>query len=692
MLRKWGRYAFCGALVLLVFIAYLVRLGQWQLVRGEAYAEEAVVSTSFIKLTGARGEILDRNGEVLAGNRPVYNIIYNKLSWDAESCNDTLLSAVRLLESIDVKWVDRLPIELSPGGEYRFIADKTSEIEALRGESMLDLPESATAAECMEKLIERYGIADYGDRGDVRRVASVRYNMERSYFSRTTPYVLARDVSIETVEVVSERAVSMPGIETQVSQARDYGDGTLAPHVIGTLGSISEEQYNAAAEAGNTYSSANVSGYSYNDTMGQSGVESVFESTLRGKNGKETVETDSTGEVIGTTVTEPPQAGDSVWLTIDSDLQRAANKALAEQISAKPTEDCVAGAAVALDVNTGGVLACVSYPTFDMTKYAEDDEYLTALYADETQPLFNRALNGIFTPGSIFKPLVAIAALEEGVLKPTDKPVLCDGAYHYYAPDYEPRCLGVHGELDVYGALRYSCNSFFFDVGRTLSIKRMHTYAELFALGEKTGCELSESVGIMSDPDEYSERHMGDQWFDGLTIQAAIGQCDNMFTPIELATYCSMIANGGTRYRTHFLEKITDYDRVITREAAEPEIILQAEISEESFRIVREGMRQVCTEGTAASTFADFGVAVAGKTGTAETYEHSDNLTFIGYAPYDNPEIAVAVVVEYGGSGNAAKEIAKAIFEAYFFGGEEENAPEAPSGADAAAAGEEPEA
>lgn len=667
MFKKQGRGVFCGVLVLIVFIVYVVRLGQWQLVQGDTYAEEAVVSSSFIKLTGARGEILDRDGEVLAGNRPVYNIIYSKLSWEAESRNETLLSAVKLLESIDVEWVDRLPITMTRGGDYRFSADHTGEIAVLKGEDMLDLPEEATAAECMAALIERYGIDETLDRADARRVASVRYNMERSYFSRTNPYVLARDVSIETVEIVSERIVSMPGIETQVGQTRDYGDGTVAPHVIGTLGAISEEQYNTALAEDNTYSSANVSGYAYDDILGQSGIESVYESVLRGKNGKETIETDSTGEVLSTTVTEPPQAGDSVWLTIDSDLQRAAGKALQEQIEAKPTEDCTAGAAVALDVNSGAVLACVSYPTFDLSKYMSDDEYLTALYTDETQPLFNRALDGIFTPGSIFKPLVALAALEEGVITPTQKPVVCDGTYHYYAPDYEPKCLGEHGALDVYGALRYSCNSFFYDVGRMLTIKRMHTYAELFALGEKTGCELHETAGIMSDPVTYAERHFGAEWFDGLTIQAAIGQCDNMFTPIELATYCAMIANGGTRYKTHFMEKITDYDRVITRETAEPEVVLQAEISEESFRVVREGMRQVCTEGTAASTFADFGVAVAGKTGTAETYEHSDNLTFIGYAPYDDPQIAVAVVVEYGGEGNAAKDVAKAILEAYFF-------------------------
>lgn len=672
MLKKWGRYIVCGALVAVIFLVYIGRLGQWQLLEGETYAEEAVVSSSFIKLTGARGEILDRNGEVLAGNRPVYNIVYSRLSEDAQARNETILSVVKLLESVDVAWIDRLPIVIGAGGEYAFDSARQSEIETMKSADMLDLPADADAAVCMAALVERYEIDNTTDKADVRRIASVRYNMERSAFSRTNPYVIAEDVAIETVEIVSERASDMPGVETQVGQTRYYGDdGALAPHVVGTLGAISEEQYAEAEAAGNTYSASNVSGYSYTDTVGQSGIESVFESTLRGQNGKETIETDSTGAVVSTTVTDPPQAGDSVWLTIDSDLQRAANETLAEKISSGLREDCVAGAAVALDVNSGAVLACASYPTFDLNRYVSDDEYLTALYADETQPLFNRGLNGIFTPGSCFKPLVALAALEEGVITDTDTPVDCDGAYHYYAPDYEPRCLGVHGEVDMYGAISHSCNSYFFDVGRMLTIRKMSTYAELFALGEATGCELPESVGIMSDPVEYTERHNGAAWYDGLTIQAAIGQCDNMFTPIELATYCSMIANGGTRYRTHFLEKVTDYDRVITRETAEPEVVLQAEIAQENFEIVREGMRQVCTEGTAATTFADFGVAVAGKTGTAENADHSDNMTFIGFAPYDDPEIAVSVVIEYGGSGDAAEEVARAIFEAYFFGEDE---------------------
>jgi penicillin-binding protein 2 len=254
------------------------------------------------------------------------------------------------------------------------------------------------------------------------------------------------------------------------------------------------------------------------------------------------------------------------------------------------------------------------------------------------------------------------------VIHAETEPVDCDGAYHYYAPDYEPVCLGQHGKVNLSDALTRSCNTYFFDVGRMLSIKPMKAYAEAFALGEKTGCELPESTGIMSSPAEYKKRHGGADWFDGLTIQSAIGQCDDMFTPIELAAYCSVIANGGTRYKTHFLEKVTDYDRKTVLKEAETEVLLETGVSEASLRTVQEGMRRVCTEGTAASTFADFGIAVAGKTGTAENAEHSDNLTFIGYAPYEKPEVAVAVVIEYGGTGNAAKEVAKAIFEAYFFG------------------------
>ncbi len=664
---KKGRSVFCIILLVLIFFVYICRLGEWQLSEGETYAEEAKVSTSYVKLTGTRGEILDRNGTVLVGNRSVYNVIYNKLNWDAENRNSDLLEAVLLLEALGEEWVDMLPIGLTQSDDYYF-SELGKELDFMRSEEFLDVGEKGTPDGCMEKLIRRYGADDMGTKADIRRTVSARYNLERNYFSRTNPCVIAEDISIEAVEILSERLHSMPGVEIRVEQVREYPDGTVAPHVLGTVGAISAEQYAAQKEAGNVYSASNVSGYSYTDTYGQFGIENVFESVLRGENGKESFETDPTGAVLSVNVTEEPKAGDTVWLTLDADLQKAANEALAEAIGNEPTEDCTAGAAVALDVRTGGVLACVSYPNYDLKAYTEDSDYLLSLYADETRPLFNRALNGIFTPGSVFKPLVAIAALEEGVIAEDTKPVNCDGAYHYYAPDYEPVCLGEHGSVDVFGALSRSCNSYFFDTGRLLGIVPMRAYAEAFALGEKTGCELPESVGIMSYPAEYEKRHEGEKWFDGLTIQSAIGQCDNMFTPIELASYCSVIANGGTRYKTHFLEKVTDYDRAETVLAAEPEVVMETAVSENSLRIVQEGMRKVCTEGTAASVFADFGIAVAGKTGTAETYEHSDNLTFIGYAPYEDPEIALAVVIEYGGNGNEAKEVAKAIFETYFFG------------------------
>lgn len=669
---KKRRYFFCVLVLAAVFFVYICRLGQWQLTDGEDYAEQAVTSTRFIKLTGTRGEILDRNGQVLAGNRTVYNVRYNKLTWDEENRNRNVLDTVKLLESIGESWTDRLPIRCAAGG-YVFEEGREKEVEYLKSEEFLNVHVNASAKECVEKLIRRYGVRDIGDPEDIRRVISVRYHLERSYFSRTNPVILAEDISAEAVTILSERLEQLPGAEIHITQERVYADGTLAPHVLGTVGMISAEQYSAQKEAGNVYSASNVSGYGYTDTHGQSGIENAFETVLRGRNGKETIQTDTTGQILSTEITEMPAAGNTVWITLDADLQRAANKALAEQIGAGLTEDCTAGAAVALDVNTGGILACASYPNYDLTQYVQNDAYLLALYEDETRPLFNRALNGIFTPGSVFKPLVAIAALEEGVIGDLDTPVDCDGAYHYYAPDYEPVCMGTHGQTDMYGALKRSCNSYFFDVGRMLNIRRMRAYAEAFSLGEKTGCELPETAGIMSDPNTYSERHSGDRWFDGLTIQAAIGQCDDMFTPIELANYCAVIANGGTRYKTHFLEKITDYDRKNDIQTAEPEVVMETGVSAESLRIVQEGMRLVCTEGTAASTFADFGIAVAGKTGTAETYEHSDNLTFIGYAPYHKPEIAVAVVIEYGGTGDAAKEVAKAIFTSYFFG---ENLPE----------------
>ena len=493
--------------------------------------------------------------------------------------------------------------------------------------------------------------------------------MTRDGYSRTNPYVIAEDVSAETVGVISEHAEEWPGIEARVAVSRYYGeDGTLAPHVVGYTGSITAEQYDAAVEAGTSYNSeTNLSGYKWTDTRGQSGIEAAFEEELRGHRGEETIYTDASGGVESTAVTTAPQEGNTVYTTIDSDLQRVANLSLKKNIEGNTdAKDCTAGAVVVLDVEDFGVLACSSYPTFDMNQYRSDDKYVNLLAEDETKPLFSRALQGVFAPGSVFKPVVALAALQEGVISAATT-YSCNGLWVYH--DLEQACICGTGTWNVYGALAHSCNTFFSNVGLDLGIDRLGPYAEYFGLGTTTGVEIGEATGTMSNRQEYRENH-GVSWSDGVTAQTAIGQADNLFTPIQLAAMCATIANDGVRLQTHFLDKVTDYTGEQVVEEYEPVELYDAGLSGDVLGVVQAGMQMVATEGTGGTVFADYPVSIACKTGTAETSTDKDgtepNLSFICYAPANDPEIAIAVMMEYGNTGNYAKYVAKDILDQYF--------------------------
>ncbi len=469
----------------------------------------------------------------------------------------------------------------------------------------------------------------------------MRYSMTQDGYSRTNPYVIASDVSPETVAVFSERSGGWPGIETRVTAQRYYGeDGTLAPHVVGYVADLTEEQYEQAKEEDNLYDPEdNPSGYKYGgEVAGRSGIEAAFEEELRGDRGQETIYTDENGEVTDTAVTLQPQEGSNVQLTLDADLQRVANLSLEKNIQSNTdARDATSGAAVVLDVDTFGVLACSSYPTYDVNQLVEsiagDGEYYNNLLADEDEPMVNLALNGVFVPGSVFKPVVALAALQEGVIS-SGTTYTCNGLWNYF--DLSQGCLCPTGTWNLYGALAHSCNTYFSNVGLNLGIARLAPYAEYFGLGTTTGVEIGESTGTMSNPQEYRENH-GVNWTDGVSAQTAIGQADNLFTPIQLATMCATIANDGVRLQTHFLDKITDYTGEQVIEKYEPVELYDAGLSSAVLGVVQTGMQMVATEGNAGTVFANYPVSIACKTGTAETSTGKNgtepNLSFICYAP-----------------------------------------------------------
>ena len=654
-LKGYSRYIFCLVLIVAVFSAYIARLVDWQIVNGEEYRERANRSSIYRNKTDAlRGEIFDVNGVGFAENITGYKIMFDRFALDADKENQTILELISLLNLKNEPFIDELPIKLNSNNQFEFVEDKEKEIKELKGKNRLNLNSYSTANECMEKLAQKYDCENFEPKTK-RDIVSVKYNMEVNgyYDSMASSYTFADEISPELLAIISERFQDNPGVRIGLSAKRQPVNSDLAPHIIGSVGKISEEQYEKLKEKG----------YTREDVVGKSGIEAAMEEYLRGVAGEKKVEVARDGSVLHTPNAKEAKPGNTVFLTIDSRLQKVANESLAKAIQSAGQHDCVAGGVVALSVKDFSILAAATYPSYDLAKLTEPG-YYSQLTNDKANPLFNRAFQGAFAPGSIFKPLVACGALEEGVLTTEDK-VKCVGIYHYPGHNFTTKCLGVHGNADLNYAMAKSCNVYFSEVGRRLGIENMNLYAKRFGLGVKTGIELTETAGILAGP-EYS-RSIGSRWSDLVTIKAAIGQSDNQFSPLQLATYVATIASGGNRYRPHLVRKITDYRRenlVMENNPDSPELVETAGVSEEHLNMVKTAMRQVVLSGTA-TNFNGYTVPVAAKTGTAQN-SGSDHTTFICFAPYENPEIAIGVVVEHGVKGMVSKIVAKDIMDAYF--------------------------
>lgn len=665
------RVVICVVLVLFIFVVFLCRLFNWQIIQSKTYKEISERATSYIEESSVtRGEIRDVKGRALAVNKAAYTIALNKIYLKEEDLNNTLIMLISLMNQCDEKWIDVLPIHLE-GNAYKFDKDYKGDLEYIQSSAMLSDKKIKTAEEVIDGLSKRYDLENIKDKSLKRNLVSIRYNMEKTGYSYTSVYVFAKGIKKQTVAVVSERTQAIPGVEIRMINQRDIKNGTVIPHILGIVGDMSEEDIEEHKD----------DGYSYGDQIGKFGIEASMESQLRGKVGKKKVTEDSKGNIIKEEYTEEAVPGNNVYLTIDSEIQKVANYSLALNIDRARSsgeseraaavaanasqqsnfgEDCVAGGAVMLDVRDFSVIAAASCPNYDISKYY-DDEYNEWLYTDENSPMFSRAFDGAFQPGSSFKPLVALAALQEKIITP-DTSITCTQHYDYYQ-NFVITCMGNHGENDLTSAIAKSCNYYFAEVGRRTGITNIYLYAEKFGLGVKTGLEVDESKGILAGRDS-------DVWYPGNTCQAAIGQSDNTFTPVQLATYVSTIANNGKRYRTHLVRKITSYDEkkvVLYNNPKKPELVSDAEISKDNIETVKQGMREVVTSGTASGKVSSYPVEVAGKTGTAEN-AGSDHAVFICFAPYEKPEIGVAVVLEHGVSTSLAMNVAMDMMDAYFYG------------------------
>lgn len=658
-------------ILLVILFGFASKLFVWQVVEGESYRKVADNSTAYTVTTDAtRGEILDCNGVGLAVNRTGYRIALDKLFIDPNRLNETILKLIDLMDRNGEKWIDILPISVNSNG-YGFKADEEDEIKMLKSEQFLDLKAGDSAEYCIALLCERYKIEGTDDRKSLRNLLSVRYNMERMLYSNTNPYIFAQDISSDMVAIVSENMQSVTGVDIQTYLTRYNPSGTLAPHIIGALGKINQEEYEEKQSEGKEYG--------FNDYIGKFGIELAYEDELKGVGGEKIVQKNAEGNVTKVVRSEDARPGNTLYLTIDSKLQKVANDALETQVKAAKAagkveasykgkghgEDCETGAVVMLNVRDFSVLAASSYPTYDLNRYSAYDDYYVRLSTDKNAPMYNRAFIGSFAPGSVFKPAVAAAALEEGIIN-TDTRITCSKYYDYY-PTNPVACMGTHGPIGLTTALEKSCNYYFAETGRMLGINTMYLYAEKFGLGTKTGLEVSESTGFLAGRDSKT-------WMDGNTVQAAIGQSDNAFTPVQLATYVATIANNGTRLRTHLVGEIRDYERkntVYKYDTKNPEVESSAGVSKTHLKTVQNAMRSVVTspQGTAYSMFGNYKIPIAAKTGTAEN-AGSDHTVFICYAPFDKPEVAVAVVLEHGASGKFSMSVAKALLDEYFKTGE----------------------
>ncbi len=678
------------ALLCVLAITCVIRLFNLQIIHGETYrnqAEQRLLRAYPIK--AARGEIVDRYGQPFLENRMGYVVQIQDISLDNDALNEEIVQLSRLVESQGKDLVSDFPIFYDDVNEYwgfTFTEGKESreqikEVEkdskeAIENGEEIDqdaaqklreqqqgklqewkeekkLTQYESAQQIASHYRQRYGVASQYDDADTRRIIAVRYDMEQTGFSQRNPYILARDVGEIVLQQIKEQSMNYPGVEVEIEPVRVYAQGNTAAHILGRVGKIYAEEYQELKSRG----------YGMNDTIGKEGLEKKLESYLRGTDGYKSVSMSRSGGVTEILQSQAAKPGNYARLSLDLDLQLAMEKALQEHITAAVDRNG-AGAAIAIIPNTGEVLATASYPSFHPETFNADYDKLAKA---KSKPLINRVFNGTYSPGSTFKPLTAIAGLETGEIEPNTY-ILDKGKYTYF-DSYQPTCLiysssgATHGSIEVSEALGVSCNYFFYEVGRRVGIENLEKYAKLFGLGENTGIEVPESLGLMASPKHREE--IGAEWYPGDVIQAAIGQSDNLFTPAQLANYIATFLNKGRRYRLHMVNEIVDYETKEVKERYNPVIEENFSIKDSTFAKVKEGMRQVVAEGTAKSAFVGSKYVAAGKTGTAEVPDGADNVLFVGFAPYDSPEIVVAVVIEHGASSTYAAKIARDIFDAY---------------------------
>lgn len=651
-------------------IILLLQLFNLQIIHGEEYREQSNTRlTRESTAVAARGSILDRNGNPIVENSMGFSLELYKSKVDNQTLNTTILNIVDVLEKNEDSYKDSFPIKINEEEQYYF--DFDTDEKAINWKKKMKLDEKLNAQQCIQQLKEKYEI-QFDNIYQIRKVLAVRYQILQDGYSTTKSIVISNNISRKSALEFNERSENFPGVSVVVEPIRQYTSGNLASHVVGTIGKISEVK----------------DGYNANDYIGKTGIEYLFEKYLKGQDGTKQIDMSVDGTNTEEYVTQDAVEGSDVVLTIDANLQKVTEQALSNNIQKINSGGfgkkyaTNSGAAIVMNVKTGEVLSMASYPDFNPQDFvggisAENWEK----YNTEDTPQVNKTMQTAYAPGSIFKMVTAIAGLESGAITTTET-INDTGVYPKYT---NPKCWIYtdyhrgHGRLNVSGAIQHSCNYFFYETADRMGIDTLAKYAKYFGLGTKTGIELpNETSGTLASK-ETKQNLYNEKWYAGETLSAAIGQSYNSFSLVQIAKYISMLANGGNKIQPTIVEKIINSDGTeVSREEIQNYIKEKAgitdenqediSISQENLRAILEGMESVTDDqgGTAYSIFKNFAISVGGKTGSAETSTGKVNAWFVGFAPYDDPQIAVVVLVENGGHGYYTAEAVKEIIEQYF--------------------------
>ncbi len=657
--------------VAIILGIYVFRLQNVQIAQAKAAKNVRTDTyTYYTRVTAARGELLDCKGKVLIGNRASFNVVLiNPVLFSAEKPNELLRRLTNLCDELGLELNDHFPV--SQTKPYTYTTDDYPSKWKDYFKKFLAAREwdsDISAPQLVLRMRERYNIPDDWTEEEARRVISVRYELDLRYCTNLPTYVLIEDIDSTSLAELTE--LNIPGMNVETSTVREYHT-TLAAHILGYVGKMDKDQYEKYKDKG----------YAMDAQVGQSGLELAFEEQLHGTDGMRETTIDSKGNVIEEHYVQEPVAGNNVELTLDLDLQQVAEKALEDKIlqlretgsSSGTGKDAEGGAIVAMDVKTGRVLACASYPTYDINSYFKD---YNELKEQEDAPLFNRVLQATYPPGSTYKLVTMIAAVDNNII---DRNYLIEdeGVYMRFADQaYFPRCMlytsvgATHGTLNPMQAIAKSCNYYFYEIGYLTGIDKIDEVGKAMGLGEETGIELPEKTGARANPETKARIYEGSKgyWYGTDTVQAAIGQSENRYTPLQLCVYCSTLANRGTRYKATLLSRVmsSDYEQLLYKN--EPEILGQLEISDEAYYIYTTGMHMTTLSGgTASGAYRGYSIDVCAKTGTAEHGSlGSDHGAFMVYAPMDDPQIAVYMYVEKAGGGGFLGDATRSVLDAYF--------------------------